>query len=91
MEHADEKAEYDRYAAELNERFESFVEWAMNNWPRPNYPLMPSDFDAARRVVAEIAGPKLGEPDAAKDVPDPPGLQPERKSPFRDTNPMPWP
>lgn len=89
------KERYDAYAAELTRRFEDFTRWAVNHWPRDDYPLMESDFDAARRELAEILGPKLGEPDGASSpgerVPDPPGLEGGRKGEFRDMNPMPWP
>lgn len=90
-----DKERYDRYGAELNARFEDFVQWAIDHWPREDFPLMRSDFDAARRSVAEIAGPKLGEPGSDSNpgsrVPDPPGLAPQRQGEFRDMNPMPWP
>jgi hypothetical protein len=86
-----DKERYDRYAAELTTRFEDLVQWALTHWPRQDLPLMHSDFDAARREVAEIAGPRLGEPDESGQVPDPPGLAPERKGQYRDMNPMPWP
>lgn len=89
------KERYDAYAAELNRRFEELTQWAMAHWPREDYPLMRSDFDAARRELAHLIGPRLGDPEEetrpGDRVPDPPGLAPERKGEFRDMNPMPWP
>ncbi|HVL75232.1 MAG TPA: hypothetical protein VM406_04390 [Noviherbaspirillum sp.] len=89
------KERYDQYAIELNQRFDDLVQWAIANWPREDFPLMQSDFDQARRQIAEIAGPRLGEPGEQQDgkpvVPDPPGLDDGRKGEFRNLNPMPWP
>lgn len=82
----------DAYAAEVNRRFEEWVRWTIEHWPRPDQPLMESDFDAARRELSDILGARLGEEARPADlVPDPPGLAPDRDRQFRDLNPMPWP
>lgn len=91
------KEEHDRYAAELTRRFEEFTRWAISNWPDKRFPLVESDFRAARRELAEIAGPKLGEGD-----PEPvergnagrentaPGIPIDAQQ-FVDVTPAPWP
>lgn len=88
-------AQYDEYATELTRRFEEFTRWAMTNWPRQDFPLMRSDFEASRHELAQIIGPKLGEPDNANASADQQegsavdrGVQPRQ---YRDMNPMPWP
>lgn len=90
------KEEYDRYAQDLTQRFDELVQWAIAHWPRTDFPLMRSDFDASRRELADILGPKLGDPEPgaqneAQDPFLPPGMAPERGGEFRDQNPMPWP
>jgi hypothetical protein len=80
------KEEYDRYAAELNARFEKFTNWAMENWPKREFPLLRSDFTESRREIAQIAGPKLGD----GDTDTAPGKA-DKSAPFVDMNPMPWP
>lgn len=63
------KEECDRYADELTRRFDDLMQWAITHWPRKDFPLMRSDFDASRRELSEILGPKLGDPDEAAGVP----------------------
>ncbi|MGE5648574.1 hypothetical protein [Noviherbaspirillum sp. UKPF54] len=79
------KEECDRYASELTQRFEEFTKWAIANWPKKEFPLLPSDFSEARREISEIVGPKLGEGEN-----DAPGI-PAGTAQYRDVNPMPWP
>jgi len=79
------KAECDKYAAELAQRFEEFTKWAIANWPNKSLPLLPSDFSQSRREIGQIIGPKLGE---GEDSPMPSG----KDSPqYIDITPMPWP
>lgn len=78
------KEELDRYAAELVQRFDELTRWAMSNWPRPEFPLMQSDFTEARKEISRIVGPKLGDPDA------PPSQEPSKRQ-YIDMNPAPWP
>lgn len=92
------KAQCDRYAAELAQRFEDYVTWALANWPREDFPLLRSDFDASRRELGQLLGPKLGEPeedeaDSAAGDHTPEGKNPKNphQGQYRDTNPMPWP
>ncbi len=77
----------DNYAAELAQRFEDLTKWAIANWPNPEVPLLPSDFNESRREIGRILGPKLGEgsnDDALlSDAAAP--------KPYIDMNPMPWP
>lgn len=80
------KQECDRYAAELNEKFEELTRWAISNWPRKDFPLFQSDFAESRREISGILGPKLGDGD---DSPSP--GQNDKSAPFEDVSPMPWP
>jgi hypothetical protein len=80
------KEEYDQFATELTKRFEALTQWAMENWPNKEFPLLQSDFSASRREIGEIIGPKLGDGDQ--------NASPSRKddsAPYLDMNPMPWP
>jgi hypothetical protein len=80
------KQECDQYAVALTERFEELTRWAMENWPNREFPLLRSDFDASRREIAEIVGPKLGDCGAETK----PGSNTD-DPPFVDMNPAPWP
>jgi hypothetical protein len=82
------RKECDQYAAELNERFEGLVQWAIQNWPHKNFPLLMSDFAASRREIGTILGPKLGDDDgdaesASSEINEHPA--------YVSTTPMPWP
>jgi hypothetical protein len=80
------RKECDQYAVELNERFEALIRWAIQNWPRKNYPLLMSDFSASRREISTIIGPKLGDGEAeANDSPN------NSSASYISTTPMPWP
>lgn len=81
------KEECDKFAAELTDRFEKLTHWAMENWPKKEFPLLHSDFTASRREFAEIAGPRLGECSPDK----PSSAKRDDAPPFIDMNPMPWP
>ena len=95
------KEECDRYAAELTHRFDELVQWAMSNWPKPEFPLLSSDFSESRREISQIVGPKLGDGDSGDS--DNSGhsgaTPPETPRPafggddgqYRDVTPMPWP
>lgn len=83
------KEECDKYAAELTRRFDEFVQWAMSNWPKPEYPLLSSDFTESRREISQIAGRKLGDADEVDDVPRPAFGSEDGQ--YRDVKPMPWP
>lgn len=83
------KEECDGYAAELTRRFDELVQWAMSNWPRPEYPLLLSDFTESRREISQIVGPKLGDSDEHDSPPGPAFGGDDGQ--YRDVNPMPWP
>lgn len=83
------KEECDQYAAELARRFDELVQWALSNWPKPEFPLLPSDFVESRREISQIAGRKLGDADEDDGLPPPAFGSDDRQ--FRDVNPMPWP
>ncbi len=80
------KEECDRYAAELNEKFDEFTRWAISHWPRKDFPLFQSDFAESRREISSILGPKLGD-----GTDDTPSRRNDDAAPFEDVTPMPWP
>ena len=84
------KEECDRYAAVLAQRYDDFVKWAIANWPKKDFPLLESDFEASRRELADILGPKLDESGDRSSVP-PARTQEGDTGQYRDMNPMPWP
>lgn len=80
------KAECDQYAVELAQKFEDLTKWAIQNWPKPEFPLLQSDFDASRKEIGQILGPKLGEGEGEESTS--PSNEPKQ---YVDMNPMPWP
>jgi hypothetical protein len=80
------KAECDKYAAQLAQRFEEYTRWAMEHWPNKDFPLLASDFSQSRRELSEILGPKLS---IGEDPSDPPGNS--EAGQYRDVTPAPWP
>jgi hypothetical protein len=82
------KEQCDNYATELTERFERLTQWAIENWPKKEFPLLRSDFTESRKEIAQIIGPKLG--DCNADDTSAPAQQ-DDSAPFLDMNPMPWP
>lgn len=81
------KAECDKYAAELAQRFEELTRWAITNWPNKEFPLLDSDFSESRRELGQILGPKLGDGGTSNE----PSSQDQNSGQFIDTKPMPWP
>lgn len=78
---------YDLYAAELAQRFEILTDWAIANWPRSEAPLMKSDFDGARKDIARILGPMLGDGESVSES----AAESENTRQYVDVTPMPWP
>jgi hypothetical protein len=83
----DDKERYDQYAAELAQRFEDLIKWAIENWPNKNFSLMQSDFEQSRKEIGQILGPKLSEGEASPPAP----ATGKDDPPFIDMNPAPWP
>lgn len=81
------KEECDQFAAELTRRFEALTQWATENWPKKEFPLLQSDFSESRREIGEIVGPKLGDGDQNAS----PSRKRDDSAPYIDMNPMPWP
>lgn len=81
------KAECDKYAAELVQRYEDLTKWAIENWPKQEFPLLPSDFKESRKEIGQIVGPKLG--DGGENVAAP--ARTNEPGQYIDMNPMPWP
>lgn len=81
------KEQLDRYASELVTRFEDFTRWAINNWPRSDFPLMQSDFTESRKEISRIIGPKLGDGDAQAS----PTKRESTNRQYIGMNPAPWP
>jgi len=83
------KEECDKYAAELSRRFEELTRWAIEAWPKKEFPLLPSDFAEARREIGQITGPKLGE--GGDDDPESVPADDKNGGQYIEMNPMPWP
>lgn len=81
------KVECDKYAAELAQRFEELTMWAIEKWPKPEFPLLQSDFSESRKEIGQILGPKLGE--GSEGGTTSPGN--DEPNQYVDMNPMPWP
>lgn len=79
------KRECDLYAAELNDRFDALIRWAIGNWPNKTFPLLMSDFAASRREIGTIIGPKLGDGDPEIVTSGSPPAH------YVSVAPMPWP
>lgn len=84
------KDQCDRYAADLTRRFDELAQWAMTNWPKPEFPLLASDFSESRREISQIGGPKLGDCNMRSETPRP-AFGGNGDGQYRDVNPMPWP
>lgn len=76
-----------RFGADLKQRFEEMVTWAIDNQPQAQRPLSRADFDTARQQIGQIAEGRsdIGERNAA--VPEPSENGPQ----YVNVNPAPWP
>jgi hypothetical protein len=83
------KEDCDNYAAVLAQRYDDLIKWAIANWPKKDFPLLESDFEASRRELAEILGSKLG--DSTDCSSSPVRTHEGDTGQYRDMNPMPWP
>jgi hypothetical protein len=81
------KEECDRFANEMAHRFEEFTNWAIENWPNKNTPLLSSDFSESRKEIGQILGPRLSE--GRTDLPESPSE--DSSTQYVQTNPAPWP
>lgn len=82
-----DKEQLDHYAAELAQRLDGLITWAIENWPHKNFPLMQSDFAESRKEFSKIIGPKLDEGDIAAST----ALPATDTRQYVDVNPTPWP
>lgn len=75
------------FEAEMKQRFETLVAWALENWPDKTHPLSHSDFDKIRKDLATLAegGANIGERNA--EIPEPSENGPQ----YVNSNPAPWP
>lgn len=79
--------QYDAFAAEASSRFEEFVQWTIDNWPKKDSPLLPSDFDQARRDMKNHLSHKLSaQADAHAGT-----TQKEEQIQYLPVSPAPWP
>ncbi len=78
------KQECDKFASELERRFQELMEWAIGNFPNKGEPLSASDFADARKEISKICA-KAGQP--WKSAPEPSEGGPQ----YRSLNPAPWP
>ncbi|HEY6774671.1 MAG TPA: hypothetical protein VI140_11915 [Oxalicibacterium sp.] len=75
------------FEAEMQQRFEALVTWALENWPDKTHPLAHSDFDKVRKDLATLAegDADIGERNA--EIPEPSENGPQ----YVNSNPAPWP
>lgn len=78
------KQECDKFASELERRFQEVMQWAIENFPDQGEPLSASDFADVRKELSRI-GALAGRP--AKREPEPSEGGPQ----YRSLNPAPWP
>jgi hypothetical protein len=83
------KEERDRYAAEFARRFEDLIQWAQDNWPVTNAPLLPSDFSESRKELQSILGEKLQSGEEHQETTDAPPN--DGSIQYVNINPAPWP
>lgn len=81
----------DAFAKEALRRFDDFVSWTINNWPHGPAPLSGGDFNAGRRELATLLGPRLDAgAGAAKETynfPEDTDANPQ----YISVTPAPWP
>ena len=75
------------FAAELKQKFEALVTWAIEQSPDKTSPLERSDFDTARKEITLIAEGKSDVGDRNAEVPEPSEDGPQ----YVNVNPAPWP
>lgn len=85
------KEECDKFAAELLQRFDAMTAWAITHWPRPDLPLMASDFEESRKELSVILGPKLEADGKTARAGAPQDSGSADSGQYIDMNPMPWP
>jgi len=76
----------DQFATEMAKRFEEFIQWATENWPNRDLPLLASDFEASRREIQHILGTKLSQVQSSEA--GPPASESVQ---YVNMNPAPWP
>ncbi|HEV7617659.1 MAG TPA: hypothetical protein VGO51_06100 [Burkholderiaceae bacterium] len=81
------KEQYDKFADEMARRFEDFTQWAIDNWPNKDFPLLQSDFSESRKEIGHILGARLNESQEAP----PPSPAAENSPQYINMNPAPWP
>lgn len=75
------------FAAELTQRLDALIEWAIQHWPEKNQPLTAQDFLATQREIALLLGARLHAqpPSNAGPAPADGGAQ------YVNVAPAPWP
>jgi hypothetical protein len=82
-----DKEQCDKFADEMARRFEDFTQWAIDNWPNKDFPLLQSDFSESRKEIGHILGARLSESQEAP----PPSPAAENSPRYINMNPAPWP
>lgn len=75
------------FEAEMKQRFEALVAWALENWPDKTRSLTHADFDKIRQELMRLTegGTDIGERNA--EIPEPSENGPQ----YVNSNPAPWP
>ena len=75
------------FEAEMKQRFEALVAWALENWPDKTRSLTHADFDKIRQELMHLTegGTDIGERNA--EIPEPSENGPQ----YVNSNPAPWP
>jgi hypothetical protein len=80
------KEQCDQYADDVAAKFEAFTQWAIENWPHRDYPLMQSDFAESRKEIGLILGNRLREVQNGSD-----SRSTKDQKQYVHVNPAPWP
>ena len=76
--------EKERFAADLEQRFQDVMQWALTTWPDPEHPIAPGDFEDVHKAVQAIAH-RVRHPSGEALAPSEGGAQ------FVSIVPAPWP
>jgi hypothetical protein len=74
----------EQFAADLAQRFQDVMQWAVTSWPDAQHPISLADFEDVRKAVQAIAQRSL-HPSGEALAPDEGGAQ------FVGVSPTPWP
>lgn len=89
--------DFETYASQALERFDTFVSWTTSYWPRPEAPLTVEDFSATRHQLVTLLSDRFntlsarpGAP-SAPDERQAPGIAASSSEQYLPVTPAPWP